>query len=197
MSAATSTTCSILGTIGIAILIGDVAGKGIDAARLTTLMRDGARAYLMEGLEPAEAVSRLNALAHRFTPVDKFATLFLGVLDRATGEFRHRTAGHPLPVAAGSRSSGAAGFGGRAGGRLRRCGVRVLGRQAGERRSDVPLYGRHRGGTGDGGMYGVKGIVSFLEHVRGLPAAELPSALLEDVRSSRAAISVTMRSCSA
>ena len=170
-----------LGANRAAIIIGDVAGKGIDAARLTTLMRDGARAYLMEGLEPAEAVSRLNALAHRFTPVDKFATLFLGVLNCATGELRHCTAGHPPPVVAGSGAprllDSAAGLVGAfadaefvsSDDRLERGEVMCL-------YTDGIVEAR-----GDGGMYGVKGIVSFLERVRGLQVGDLPSALLEDV----------------
>ena len=67
----------------VALVVGDVSGKGIRAARLTALMRDGVRAYLLETSDPAECFDRLNALAYRFTPVDKFATGFLAVLNEA------------------------------------------------------------------------------------------------------------------
>jgi len=87
-----------LGDNRAAILIGDVAGKGIEAAKLTSLLRDGARAYLSEDTNPALVMARLNKLAHRFMPIDKFATLFLGVLDSNSGVLEHSGAGHPAPI---------------------------------------------------------------------------------------------------
>ncbi len=84
-----------------ALLVGDVSGKGIDAAQLTTLVRDGARAYLLQGDEPDTVFEKLNALTHRFTPTEKFATAFLGVLDCATGALAHCGAGHPSPIVVG------------------------------------------------------------------------------------------------
>ena len=56
------------------LVVGDVAGKGLMVAPLTALMRDGARAYLLDTPDPGECCRRLNALAYRFTPQDKFAT---------------------------------------------------------------------------------------------------------------------------
>ncbi len=84
-----------------ALVVGDVAGKGLMVAPLTALMRDGARAYLMDEPDPGECCRRLNALAYRFTPQDKFATLFLGVLNRSTGALRYCNAAHPTPVVIG------------------------------------------------------------------------------------------------
>ena len=86
----------------VALIVGDVSGKGIRAARLTALMRDGARAYLLETSDPAECFTRLNVLAHRFTPSDKFATAFLGVLNRNTGRLRYCNAAHPTPAVIGN-----------------------------------------------------------------------------------------------
>ncbi|MHB9004362.1 MAG: SpoIIE family protein phosphatase [Coriobacteriia bacterium] len=84
-----------------AIMIGDVAGKGIGAARLTGLIRDGARAYLIEGHDCAGVLERVNALTYRFTSDHQFATVFLGILDVATGELEYSSAGHPAPVITG------------------------------------------------------------------------------------------------
>jgi serine phosphatase RsbU (regulator of sigma subunit) len=84
-----------------ALVVGDVAGKGLMVAPLTALMRDGARAYLMDTPDPGECCRRLNALVYRFTPKDKFATLFLGVLNRTTGELRYCNAAHPPPIVIG------------------------------------------------------------------------------------------------
>lgn len=90
----------------IAIAIGDVSGKGLEAARLTTLMRDGVRAYVIEDDDPAGTIRRLNALAFRSTPVEMFATAFLGMLDPATGLLRYCGAGHPSPLIVGPRGIG-------------------------------------------------------------------------------------------
>lgn len=84
-----------------AIMIGDVVGKGIGAARLTGLIRDGARAYLIEGHDCAGVLERVNALTYRFTSDHQFATVFLGILDVATGELEYSSAGHPAPVIIG------------------------------------------------------------------------------------------------
>lgn len=94
-----------LGDGHAAIMVGDVAGKGLDAARLTTLLRDGARAYLLEERDPAAVLTRLNALAYRFMPAEKFATAFLGVLECTTGALRYASVGHPPPVVLGSNRS--------------------------------------------------------------------------------------------
>jgi serine phosphatase RsbU (regulator of sigma subunit) len=84
-----------------ALIVGDVAGKGLMVAPLTALMRDGARAYLLESADPGDCCRRLNALAYRFTPQDKFATVFIGVLNRTTGALRYCSAAHPPSVIIG------------------------------------------------------------------------------------------------
>lgn len=82
----------------VALIVGDVSGKGIDAAPLTALLRDGIRAYLLEDGDPGSCLSRLNSLVHRFTPETKFATAFVGVLHRETGELKYCCAAHPPAV---------------------------------------------------------------------------------------------------
>ena len=79
----------------IAIVVGDVSGKGIDAARLTSLLRDGIRAYAFEHLGPANVLQHVNDLVRRSSAIESFATGFLGVLDLITGEMRYCSAGHP------------------------------------------------------------------------------------------------------
>ena len=86
----------------IGFVVGDVSGKGIDAARFTTLMKNGARAFLLEGDDPAGVLKRLNSLAWRSTPVERFATAFLGVLEVSTGSLVHSGAGHPPALVMGS-----------------------------------------------------------------------------------------------
>ncbi|MDZ4179174.1 MAG: SpoIIE family protein phosphatase [Coriobacteriia bacterium] len=91
-----------LGEDRVALLIGDVSGKGVEAARRTSFLRDGTRAYLLESDDPARVLERLNGFAYRFMPPEKFATVFLGILDRSTGVLRYAGAGHPPPVVVGS-----------------------------------------------------------------------------------------------
>ncbi len=83
------------------IVIGDVSGKGIEAARLTSLMHDGIHAYALETDDPADILQRLNDLVCLLSPVEQYATVFLGVLDVGTGRLRYCSAGHPPPIVVG------------------------------------------------------------------------------------------------
>jgi two-component system, chemotaxis family, CheB/CheR fusion protein len=80
------------------IVVGDVSGKGILAARLTSLIHDGIRAYALETSDPTEILTRLNRLVCHLSPPEQFATLFFGILDTETGLLRYSTAGHPAPI---------------------------------------------------------------------------------------------------
>ncbi len=91
-----------IGPDRVGIVIGDVSGKGLDAARLTSLLHHGMRAYVYEDADPARALARLNALVLRSTPTETFASGFLGVLEPSTGTLRYCTAGHPPPAVIGS-----------------------------------------------------------------------------------------------
>lgn len=84
----------------VAIVTGDVSGKGIEAARLTSLLRDGLRAYAEETSDAGDILTRLNALVHKSSPPESYATLFLGVLNVDSGQMRYCTAGHPSPIVA-------------------------------------------------------------------------------------------------
>jgi PAS domain S-box-containing protein len=81
-----------------AIVVGDVSGKGAEAAAVTALARYTLRAGALDDDEPAKALRRLNAamLAHDGT--DQFATAALAYVS-AVGEDRMKVrlalAGHP------------------------------------------------------------------------------------------------------
>jgi PAS domain S-box-containing protein len=80
----------------MAILIGDVSGHGIQAARTATLVRDVVQAFAHQSLAPDAVLALVNALL-----IDKalpgFVTAFFGLLHPRTGELLHASAGHPLP----------------------------------------------------------------------------------------------------
>ena len=85
------------GRIGVAI--GDVAGRGIQAASLMSQLRNALRAYAFEQHPPGAALEHLNSLAWRREGV-VMATLIYLVLDPATGHVRLASAGHPPPLQA-------------------------------------------------------------------------------------------------
>lgn len=79
----------------VGILVGDVSGKGIGAAVLTSLLKNSIGAYAMDGAGPASALEKSNRIAAARTAAWIFATVFLAILDRSTGEMRYAGAGHP------------------------------------------------------------------------------------------------------
>ena len=85
----------------VCFTVGDVSGKGLDAARLTSVLHDGIRAFAYEECDPAAVMSRVNNLVHRMSLVEQFATAVFGILDPATGDVEYCFAGHPHPVVVG------------------------------------------------------------------------------------------------
>ncbi len=83
-----------LGNGLVGLMIGDVSGKGLEAARFTALAKDVAYGYAVEDPDPGKVLSRLNhVLTHR-TAYEVFVTLFLGVLDIRHGRLLYSNAGH-------------------------------------------------------------------------------------------------------
>ena len=77
------------------IVIGDVSGKGMDAAVITSLVRNTIRAHAIDGLPPNVVVEKTNNVMRRFTEVDAYVTLFFGLLNTRSGLLRYVSAGHP------------------------------------------------------------------------------------------------------
>jgi GAF domain-containing protein len=82
----------------IGITIGDVSGKGLSAAIVTSRVRDCLRLCALDGLTPSECVSKTNRLLFRITPSDMFATLIFGILDTASGVLTYVAAAHPAGI---------------------------------------------------------------------------------------------------
>ena len=81
----------------IAILVGDVAGHGVEAARTATLVKDVVHAFTHQSLRSHKVVSRANAVLME-RPLPGFVTLFLAILDTETGLLGYANAGHPPPM---------------------------------------------------------------------------------------------------
>ena len=83
----------------VGIVVGDVAGSGLQAAVIMGRMRSTLRAYVLETEEPAEALRRMDRKIQYFEP-DAMATVLYGIYDPETGEFLVSSAGHLPPVLA-------------------------------------------------------------------------------------------------
>jgi serine phosphatase RsbU (regulator of sigma subunit) len=84
------------------IVAGDVAGKGLGAAVLVSSIVPSTRLLLSRENDLAEAAGELNRQVFRSTDAVRYATLFFGVLDRASGRLDFVNAGHNAPVVIGS-----------------------------------------------------------------------------------------------
>ena len=81
--------------------IGDVSGKGVPSAIVMAVAHSMLRVLSDREDDPAVLVEKLNREACRSNESGMFLTLFLGVLDLATGRLRYCNAGHDHPVLLG------------------------------------------------------------------------------------------------
>jgi phosphoserine phosphatase RsbU/P len=79
-----------------AFVIADVAGKGIGAALLTTMLQ-GALTGMTLGADPARVFHHINDFLCQHADVGKYATMFFGMLD-LNGNLDYLNAGHPSPL---------------------------------------------------------------------------------------------------
>jgi signal transduction histidine kinase/DNA-binding response OmpR family regulator/anti-sigma regulatory factor (Ser/Thr protein kinase) len=81
------------------LVIGDVVGKGVQAAAGMGQLRNALRAYILEGFDCGVALTRLNRLVDNLGQ-RQFATVVCVRFDPATRRLRYSSAGHPSPVLA-------------------------------------------------------------------------------------------------
>lgn len=79
----------------VGVLIGDVSGKGLPAAVLTSVVKDTVRAHADEpDKPPAQVVQLTNQLVEKQSASDMFVTLFLGCVDTRAETITYCNAGH-------------------------------------------------------------------------------------------------------
>ena len=82
----------------LCVCVGDVSGKGVPAALFMAVTKTMIKSTAVEDHSPASVITRVNNEISLDNPNCMFITLFLGILDTVTGEFRYTNAGHPYPV---------------------------------------------------------------------------------------------------
>lgn len=77
-----------------AVVVADVSGKGVPAALFMMRAKALLRQLLAEGLAPEQAMERANEGLSADNEENMFVTVWLGVLDCATGTLRYANGGH-------------------------------------------------------------------------------------------------------
>jgi serine phosphatase RsbU (regulator of sigma subunit) len=80
------------------VLIGDVMGKGKEAAAHTAMLRYSVRSFASMGLSPGETLGRISNLVERQGHDIGTASLFVGVLDVRSHSLHYANAGHEPPL---------------------------------------------------------------------------------------------------
>ena len=81
----------------ICLVMGDVSGKGVPGALFMAVTRTMIKSSAVGDRSPASIVTRVNEELSTDNPQCMFVTLFLGIVNVRTGEFRYTNAGHNPP----------------------------------------------------------------------------------------------------
>ncbi len=76
------------------LMVVDVSGKGMSASLLTASLEALSAAPIEDGLPPEEVCAKLSRMVYRRTPKDRYATLFLAMLNSESGAVQYANAGH-------------------------------------------------------------------------------------------------------
>jgi serine phosphatase RsbU (regulator of sigma subunit) len=82
----------------VAMVLGDVSGKGMPASLLMMGLQARVQALAEEPKNLASVMTRLNRLTSANCPDNRFITVFFCILDGATGELTFCNAGHNPPL---------------------------------------------------------------------------------------------------
>lgn len=77
------------------MILGDVSGKGVEAASMSALVKTALTAYAWEGRSPVGLARSLNSMLMGFSRVETFATMFIAKIDLRAGTAVYCSAGHP------------------------------------------------------------------------------------------------------
>lgn len=77
------------------MILGDVSGKGVEAASMSAMAKTALTAYAWEGMAPVSMVRALNRMLTAFSRVETFVTVFVVKIDLRAGIATYCSAGHP------------------------------------------------------------------------------------------------------
>jgi serine phosphatase RsbU (regulator of sigma subunit) len=87
----------------VALVIGDVMGRGLGAAAVMGQLRTAVRAYAVMDLPPAQVMRHLNRLVAGMGAEDQITTCVYAVYDPGAGSIRWSNAGHLPPALVSAR----------------------------------------------------------------------------------------------
>ncbi|MHB0975576.1 MAG: PAS domain S-box protein [Candidatus Aquicultorales bacterium] len=79
----------------VGVTIGDISGKGLEAATLTSLVKNTVKAYAHVDASPASIMAKTNHLVLEASKATTFSSVFFGILDLTKGVLTYCSAGHP------------------------------------------------------------------------------------------------------
>lgn len=88
----------------VGLVIGDVAGHGLEAASVMGQLRMAVRAFALEGHGPADIVAKADSLLRAAAP-DELATMLYAEVDPESGDAVMVSAGHPPPLIVSARGT--------------------------------------------------------------------------------------------
>ncbi len=77
-----------------AFVVADVSGKGVPAALLVSTLASAIHLQIEDARTPADLILRVHRHLYRFSRARKFATLFFGLVETASGRMTYVSAGH-------------------------------------------------------------------------------------------------------
>jgi len=81
----------------VAVIIGDVSGKGVAAALLMAVSKTLLQASALKGIPADALLSEVNNVLVKNSPSNMFVTVFYGILDTRSGAFEYCNGGHNPP----------------------------------------------------------------------------------------------------
>ncbi|HZD61039.1 MAG TPA: PAS domain S-box protein [Anaerolineae bacterium] len=82
----------------VGLTVGDIAGKGLEAAALTVVVKNTIRAYALEGYDPAQIMAKTNEAIRAVSSPSMFVTVFFAIFDKNTKRLVYCNAGHPPAI---------------------------------------------------------------------------------------------------
>ncbi|MBI3784037.1 MAG: SpoIIE family protein phosphatase [Deltaproteobacteria bacterium] len=82
----------------LALVIGDVSGKGMPAAIFMSMSRTLLKSIALQGMSPADCLQHVNHLLCLDNAAEMFVTIFYAILDTESGRLRYSSGGHNPPM---------------------------------------------------------------------------------------------------